>query len=229
MRSEQEFNRFGFGSESFQTQEEFYKELHSWTRDSAGYSLPMNGEREKTSFWIQGAMYDEETKRPQLIMEESSKNQGAGLDDDKVKLQIVEKLSASMPFPATEIDWFYRDKDGQLHSIDLTSRRELQEHPTITDLRISGDLNRDDFEEARKVFPDQFVNVLSLRVSDVDATQLDRLDMAFAGRANDSLNQVPQQEWDQQVNEPLIDLSKESFQSQLRSQETFVNEHEMGR
>jgi hypothetical protein len=165
-------------------------------------------------------------------MEEANSNKGLGLEDDKVKLQVIERLAETMPYPASEMDWFYRDKSGQLHSLDVSERREFQEHPKISELRVSGDLNRDDFEAARKEFPDQWVNVLRVQTSEVNVAQLDQLDKAFAGRANDSLNQVPQNEWNQKVNEPElphIDLKQESFQSQLRPQEAYVNEHEMGR
>ncbi|GEM_PF-5070353 len=195
-------------------QEGTYPNLHLWHNEVADYSVAINGEREPSRFWVQAAVPVESGERPKLILEEHAENMGRSLDDDALKADVITRISGEMSYQANDIDWFYRDDNGQVQAVDLTYEQERREHPTFTELRQSGDLNRDDLDEARaRFFPDQTVNVFTAETVEPSVEKLEELDAAFHGRTNDTLNDARSRQGDegQGVYEPDIDLSKESF------------------
>lgn len=192
--------------------------MRTWVNDTANYELRIEGQKDDTKLWVQGAMDPNESSRPQVILEDHHANTGLSLSDDKVRNQAIESLSKSMDVNPNEVDWFIRTPggeqgEGNLQAVEVFQNQVTKENPQFTHWENSGEFNVMDRDEAKRFFPDVTVNELDSRVNEPTAEQVNQAADAFNGQHRQSLNDQVQTQSASQQQAESIDLSQEYFNS----------------
>ena len=198
--------------------------MKTWVNETAKYDLKVDNQREDTLLWVQGAIDDNGTERPKMILEEHQDNKGLSLADGRSRNQAIESLSKSMDVNPNEVDWFVRTNDGEggegnLQAVEVFQNRVTKVNPQFTHWENSGEFNIHDRDEAKKFFPNITVDELSSRLNEPSNEQSSRVSDAFDGQHKESLNtQVKEQATSQQQSgnqqqAENIDLSQEYFNS----------------
>jgi hypothetical protein len=192
--------------------------MRTWVQDTRNYDVSIQGQREDTRLWVQGAMDPSESERPKIILEEHQDNKGLSLSDDRSRNQAIDSLSKSMDVNPNEIDWYVRTNDGEgregkLEAVEVFQNKVTKENPQFTHWDNSGEFNINNREEAKKFFPDITVEELSSRVKEPTTDQTNQVSDAFNGQHRESLNTQVQEQASSQQQSENIDLSQEYFNS----------------
>jgi hypothetical protein len=190
--------------------------MSNWQRDTAKYEVAVNGQRQETRLWVQGAMDPTESERPRVILEEHHSNEGLSLHDERARDQAIDSLSKSMKVNPNEVDWYVRTWDpesgqGSVQAVEVFQSEVTKTNPEFTHWENSGEFNINNRDEAKKLFPDITVDELKSQVKEPSNEQANQLSEAFNGQHQESLNTHVQEHETQQQQSKHIDLSQEYF------------------
>ena len=135
--------------------------MAEWVRDEGDYKFRLPGQGQDTAVHITGVMDTTGMERSKLLLENHWDNRGPSVEASAAaRDQCIRSLSASMKIQPQDVDWFTRDRDGNLQSVSVGYERVYQQDPQYGQLLSRDDLSMRDKEDAKPFFPDVAVSEL---------------------------------------------------------------------
>jgi hypothetical protein len=154
--------------------------MPTWIDDEKDYRFRPYGQIQETRVFVSGVMDDSGEERPKVIFEEHPENKGRSVLYPEVTGDCIQSISGKLNIEPDNVDWFIKDKEGNLKSIQTESYLEKQPDPEYQRLVNTNEFaDHAEAEKAKKYFPDIETERLRTTSQNISQEESQQLDTAF--------------------------------------------------
>lgn len=179
-----------------------------WKKDHKKWTFNSPGLPNKTSIWVSGAVVPDDTSvKPKLILEETHGNAGYSIQQPGILEAAIKSICDELGMKPEDCEWYAVGRDDEFFSIEVTDEMAWRPSPEWQQLANSGDLDHKELEKVKKVFPDEYRQVITATWSTPENLEAMGLIDAFDLNERQPSDPTPSPSHEQAFN-----LSKEYFQ-----------------